>query len=134
MERYIKNGIIKSQGNIIIKKDGLQYINPTKDMILADGWSEYIASDKEEIHVKTIREIVEEIVIKQWNKRNDITNEEAVDYKAIVYNWEKYIDKEILEGQIVSYDDKLWRAKTTHMVKTITEPSVDETIFFEVIE
>jgi hypothetical protein len=42
MKRYIKNGVIKTRNQIVIKKNGKQYINPIEDMILADGWVEHI--------------------------------------------------------------------------------------------
>lgn len=56
MKRYIKDGIIKTRNQIVIKgqrtiKDkngndklvGTNTYNPTEEMILADGWEEYIA-------------------------------------------------------------------------------------------
>jgi hypothetical protein len=42
MKRYIKDGKIKHRNQIVIRKDGRQYINPTEEMILADGWKEYV--------------------------------------------------------------------------------------------
>ena len=55
MKRYIKDGQIKTQNHIVIKgqrtikdKDGNDKVvgtntfNPTEEMILADGWEEYI--------------------------------------------------------------------------------------------
>jgi hypothetical protein len=55
MKRYIKDGIIKPRNQIVIKgqrtikdKDGNDKVvstntyNPTEEMILADGWVEYI--------------------------------------------------------------------------------------------
>lgn len=55
MKRYIKDGIIKTRNQIVIKgqrtikgKDGNDKVvstntyNPTEEMILADGWAEYI--------------------------------------------------------------------------------------------
>jgi ornithine carbamoyltransferase len=54
MKRYIKDGIIKTRNQIVIKgqrtikdKDGndkvvgMNTYNPTEEMILADGWVEY---------------------------------------------------------------------------------------------
>ena len=35
---------VKPANRIIIIKDGFQTINPTEEMILADGWVEYITS------------------------------------------------------------------------------------------
>lgn len=42
MKRYIKDGTIKEANRIIIRKGGMQIINPKEDIILADGWVEYI--------------------------------------------------------------------------------------------
>lgn len=55
MKRYIKDGIIKTRNQIVIKgqrtikdKDGNEKVmntntyNPTEEMLLADGWVEYI--------------------------------------------------------------------------------------------
>lgn len=42
MKRYIKDGKIKRRNEIVIRKDGMSTYNPTEEMILADGWEEYI--------------------------------------------------------------------------------------------
>lgn len=42
MKRYEKDGLIKTRKQIVIRKDGMQTINPTEEMILADGWVEYV--------------------------------------------------------------------------------------------
>lgn len=42
MKRYIKDGKIKYRNKIVIRKDGMSTYNPTEEMILADGWEEYI--------------------------------------------------------------------------------------------
>lgn len=42
MKRYTKNGEIKTRRQIVIKKDGMATYNPTEEMILADGWVEYV--------------------------------------------------------------------------------------------
>lgn len=42
MKRYIKEGIIKTRNQIVIHKDGMNTYNPTEEMILADGWEEYV--------------------------------------------------------------------------------------------
>ena len=45
MKRYIKDGIIKYANQIVIIKDGMQTMNPTEEMILADGWVEYVVPE-----------------------------------------------------------------------------------------
>ena len=52
MKRYKKDNKIKTAKQIIIRKDGKQIINPTEEMILADGWVEYIAP----VYEKTIED------------------------------------------------------------------------------
>lgn len=42
MKRYIKDGKIKTRNQIVIRKDGMNTFNPTEEMILANGWEEYI--------------------------------------------------------------------------------------------
>lgn len=66
MKRYSKTidgkTIIKRADEIVIKANGMQTINPTEQMILADGWTEYVAP----IYTPTFAEIkqskVEEII------------------------------------------------------------------------
>lgn len=37
MKQYQKNGQIKLKSHIVIKRDGMQIINPSEELILADG-------------------------------------------------------------------------------------------------
>lgn len=41
MKLYIKDNIVRPQNKIIVIKDEFQYINPSEEMILEDGWMEY---------------------------------------------------------------------------------------------
>lgn len=135
MKRYIKDGVIKTRNNIVIKKDGMQYINPTEETILADGWVEYISAPAESVsYVKSPSEIVEELVTRQWNERTDISNEEALDYMVIVYPWNQFIGVELPQGKIVSHEGKLWRVRQTHTAIETYEPSMATASLFEVIE
>lgn len=53
MKKYIKdaNGekTIKFANKIVIIKNGFQIINPTEEMLLEDGWVEYIEPQKESV-------------------------------------------------------------------------------------
>ena len=87
MKRYIKDGIIKTRNQIVIKgqrtikdKDGNDKVvstntyNPTEEMILADGWVEYVPEPVELApYVKSREEIVEELVTKfvVWNTHTE---------------------------------------------------------------
>lgn len=145
MKQYIKDGVIKTRNNIVLRvnrviedKDGthkevtLQVFNPSEEMILADGWVEYIPPVVEP--KKSRMQIVQELVVKQYNERTDIEDNEALDYMTIIYPWESYLDKELREGMIVVYEDKPWRVRQTHLVLSLYPPSLDTASLYEVIE
>lgn len=44
MKQYIKNNTIKTRQEIVVVKNGMRAINPTEEMLLADGWVEYVAT------------------------------------------------------------------------------------------
>lgn len=143
MKRYIKDGIIKSRNNIVLhvtrgingKEVKLQVINPTEEMILADGWEVYTPPTIDTTtHKKSSFEIVQELVAKQYNERTDISNEEALDYMAIIYPWDYYLDKPLTEGMIVAYEDKPWRVRQTHTAMEIYPPSIDTASLYEAID
>ena len=65
MKQYTKDGQIKYANRIVVIKDGMQIINPTEEMILADGWVEYVAptpqepSEEEKLQNAKNRKIIE---------------------------------------------------------------------------
>lgn len=140
MKQYTKDGIIKSRNNIVLKvtkeingkEVKLQVINPTEEAILADGWVEYIAPVVEP--KKSRMQIVQELVVKQYNERTDISNEEALDYMAIIYPWDYYLDKVLTEGMMVTYEDKPWRVRQTHTALEIYPPSLATASLYEAID
>ena len=140
MKQYIKviNGetVIKKRNQIVIKKDGYQYINPKEEMLFSEGWEEYIPQTVSTnlAPIKSRQTIIQELVTKQWNERTDISNAEALDYAVIVYDFEHYIGQELAQGKIVSHDDKLWRVRQTHTCQADWTPSLDSASLWEVIE
>lgn len=145
MKRYIKNGEIKTRNQIVLRvtkeingvEKQFQVINPTEEMILADGWVEYIPPQVEtpsQPAQKSRMQVIQELVAKQWNERTDISNEEALDYAVIVFPFADYIGKELAQGKIVSHDDKLWRVRQTHTAQADWMPSLESASLWEVIE
>lgn len=140
MKQYTKNGEIKYAKNIVLKltdEEGrrMQVFNPTEEMLLENGWEVYTPPTIEPTPRKKSRfEIIEELVAKQYNARTDIENNEALEYMAIIYGWEEYIDKELTEGMIVIYEDKPWRVRQTHTVQSIYPPSLDTASLYEAID
>lgn len=56
MKKYIKNGVIKPRNKIVIIANGVQTINPTHEMLVEDGWAEYVAPEPTEPELRA-REI-----------------------------------------------------------------------------
>lgn len=143
MKQYIKNGEIKSRKNIVVRitkevngeQKTFQVINPTEEMILADGWVEYVTPEATPTpRAKSKFEVVQELVTKQWNERTDISNAEALEYAVIVYDFEHYIGQELVQGKIVSSEGKLWRVRQTHTCQADWTPSIDLASLWEIIE
>lgn len=135
MKIYEKNGEVKNANRIVIITDEFQIINPTEEMILADGWVEYVPPVVEpQPYIKSEGEIIQEIVLNQYNSRTDISDEEALDHALVIYNWDKYIGKILKAGQVFVYDDKVWRSRQEHTVLEVYPPSLDTASLYEVIE
>ena len=131
---YIKDGTIRDRSRIIIIKDNFQIINPTEEMVLADGWISYSPPAPPEPQL-TITDQLRDMVLEQYNGRTDITDEEALKRPLLVYSWDTYMGKSLAAGQVVSHDGKLWRVRQA--VATVLEnqpPSLATAALYEVIE
>ena len=81
----------KLNTDIIIYKDGLQTINPSEEMLIADGWEVYTAPEvNKEMDLHTIKcnKIVE---IKKYDKSNAVNT-------FYVHNFPVWLDKETRTG------------------------------------
>lgn len=147
MKRYTKDGQIKTRNQIVIKgqrtikdKDGNEKVvgtntyNPTEEMILADGWVEYVPPVVEpSVPKKSRMQVMQEIVLEQYNARTDISNEEALDRAVVIFDWSTYIGKTLNEGQCVVYLNEVYRVRQTHEVQEHYAPSLDTASLYEVI-
>ena len=71
MKRYIKDNKVKLRKEIIICRNGVQVINPTDDMILSDGWQEYVVSEAEPC-MPTYEERVEQLIREKYNVNQEL--------------------------------------------------------------
>ena len=132
---YKKDGKIKERSRIIIFKDDQQIINPTDEMVIADGWVEYVAPDPVVDNSSEISKQLQDALLDQYNKRTDITDEDALKRPLLVYEWDTYIGKPLKTGQIVSYKSKLYRVRQD--ISTVIEsyaPQLSTASLYEVIE
>ena len=139
--------IIKKKNQIVVKKtktikdrDGNEKVvntriyNPTEDMILADGWVEYIAPPIEPDRRKSPMQVMQEIVFEQYNSRTDITNEEALNRMVIIYDWLHYVGKPLKVGQCVVEGNNVYRVRQDiNEVLEVYPPSIVPALY-EVIE
>lgn len=140
MKRYTKeiNGetVIKTRQQIVISKNGMSTYNPTEEMILADGWVEYIPLiiDTPSQPKKDSFTIMQEIIFEQYNAKTDISDEEALDRAIIIYDWNHYIGKSLTKGQVVVYNDNVYRVRQDiSEVLNIYPPDITTTSLYEVI-
>ena len=131
---YIKDGTIRDRSRIVIIKGNIQIINPTEEMVLADGWISYSPPAPPEPQ-PTITDQLMDMVLEQYNGRTDITDEEALKRPLLVYSWDTYIGKSLAAGQVVSHDGKLWRVRqAVAAVLDNQPPSLATAALYEVIE
>ena len=132
---YKKDGKIKERSRIIIFKDDQQIINPTDEMVIADGWVEYVAPDPVVDNSSEISKQLQDALLDQYNKRTDITDEDALKRPLLVYEWDTYIGKSLKTGQIVSYKSKLYRVRQDiSIVIESYAPQLSTASLYEVIE
>ena len=108
MKRFIKDGQIKTRNQIVIIKDGRQYINPHEEMILADGWEEQIETEADILEKERVANI-----------RNAHHALDSGDYKVIKC-MEAY-----LCGEDLPYDIHALHAERELQRKTINENEMD---------
>lgn len=131
---YIKDGTIRDRSRIVIIKDDIQIINPTEELVIADGWQPYTPPEPGEPQ-PTITDQLRDMVLEQYNGRTDITDEEALKRPLLVYSWDTYMGKSLAAGQVVSHDGKLWRVRqAVAAVLDNQPPSLATAALYEVIE
>lgn len=141
MKQYTKviNGlsVIKNRQQIVIVKGGMSTYYPTEEMILADGWVEYVPK-VEPVEpsepTKDPYEIMQEIIFEQYNARTDISDKDALDRMIVIYDWEHYVGKPLKVGQVVVYEGEVYRVRQDIAeVLDIYPPSLATASLYEVI-
>lgn len=125
--------VVKTRNQIVIHHDGMNIYNPTEEMIFADGWIVYVPNPKERSNSPSA--IIRSIVLDQYNSRTDIPDAEALEHAVVIYNWDRYIGKPLNAGQVVVYEDKVYRVRQQITeVLSIYPPSLDTASLYGAIE
>lgn len=103
MKRYIKDNKIKTAKQIIIRKDGKQIINPTEEMVLANGWVEYVAP----VYEKTIEDY-------KRDKKDEILHFDSSEEVNIFYiqGLPVWLDKATRAGLKLRFEAEIAMGKT----------------------
>ena len=138
MRLYIKTidgqPVIKRREQITITREGMTTFCPSEEMILADGWEIYTPPVVEQTpREKDPFEVAQEIVLDAYNARTDIPNEEALERSVVVYDWDRYIGRELKQGQVVMCEGRVWRVRQSHAVLDNYIPS-ETAALYEVVE
>lgn len=80
MKQYIKDNKIKVRNEIVIFRNGVQILNPTDEMVLSDGWQEYVVSEAEPC-IPTYEERVEQLIREKYNVNQELAIQRQRDTK-----------------------------------------------------
>lgn len=80
MKRYIRNNKVKFRNEIVICRNGVQVINPTEEIILSDGWREFIVPEAEPA-IPSYEERVEQLIRKKYSINQELAIQRQRDTK-----------------------------------------------------
>lgn len=93
---YTKGDLIKSRNQIVIENDDIQIINPTHEMLINDGWVEYVYIQPTE------EDIFEQ---NKQNLYNNILNYDSSEFVNVFYIGEMpmWLDKNTRAGLLLRF-------------------------------
>lgn len=93
--------VVKSANKITIKKNGMQTINPTEEMILEDGWVEYVAPEPTLAQVKV-------------DKKNEVTHYDSSHSvnEFYIQGLPVWLDKATRAGLMLRFESEIAMGKT----------------------
>lgn len=115
----------KEDSEIILHKEGMQIFNPTEEMILEDGWVEYVQEVSNELTLEdTIRLKLQDLV--QYDESSNV-NDCVIIYKGQeLHYWANKMERDSLKGAVsdfLSLDRYSYRLDLRDLGVTIQIPS-----------
>lgn len=88
MKKYIKDGVVKTRNQIVIRKNGKNIYNPNEKMILEDGWVEYVIPEPTEEELLIISKKVKKLGIQRYEEslKGFFIGEEEININADYLN------------------------------------------------
>ena len=111
MKRYIKDGEIRTANQIVITKDGMTTTNPTEEMILADGWVEYIEPEPTPAPEKPEEE---KLALAKRDKKRNISyyDKSSAVNQFFIGDTPMWLDKETRTGLKLRFEAEIAMGKT----------------------
>ena len=107
MKRYIKDNKIKYRNEIVIVKDEKQYICPSEEMLLAEGWVEYVPVVYEPTEEELLMQ--EQKMLKDRINHYDSSDEVNMFYVNDIPVW---LDKVTRSGLMLRFQSEIAMGKT----------------------
>lgn len=115
MKKYIKDNVIKTRQEIVIVKNGMKTINPTEEMILSDGWVEYVPQVNEGLSDEEVAKI--SLVKARHRLRNAVlAHDSSEEVNAFTIGGVKmWLDKATRAGLMLRFqaEQQIGKAETT---------------------
>ena len=117
MKQYKKDGQIKYANQIVIIKDGMRTMNPTEEMILADGWEVYEPvipePQPQEPQLEPSSYAMERAVMTMMMPQAktmfaSLDDQEALKVKELADTWASKMGQQVNVGDRLWYDNKLY--------------------------
>ncbi|MBO7230462.1 MAG: hypothetical protein J6V20_03500 [Bacteroidaceae bacterium] len=80
MKRYIKNNKVKFRNEIVVVRNGVQVINPTEEMILVEGWQEFVMPETGS-YIPSYEERVEQLIREKYSINQELAIQRQRDTK-----------------------------------------------------
>lgn len=110
MKRYEKTidgkSVIKSLKEIVVKKNGKQTFNPSEEMVLADGWVEYVAPTPVEPSEKQLLERARQRKLRELHDYDESkeVNDCIIVYQGVEYHyWKDKFERDVLKNTVRDY-------------------------------
>lgn len=107
MRRYKKvidgKTVIKTLKEIVIRKDGRVTYNPTEEMVLEDGWVEYVAPEPKPIPEKVLIERARRVKLNELHKYDESSevNDCIIVYQGQeLHYWANKTERDALKGAL----------------------------------
>lgn len=140
MKEYQKDGVIKAANRIVIHKDGQQIINPSEELILSDGWVEYVDPEPEPAEPRLepssfeVQNAVSLMMLPQARAAFvELDDQEALKVKELAPTWASKIGSQVETGDRLWYNDYLIKVRMQHTVQEDWKPSKDTSSLYEQI-